>query len=211
MTDDDADEADVRSYLEYAAGRLNCWESPVEIAVRSGSAAEQILAVAHEYHAELLVMSTHGRSGPGRWLYGSVADDVLRTADVPVVLLPPGAQLAAEAERSLRILVPLDGSALSEAALGPACQWAERLGAELVLMQVVEWPPLPVADGAEFLTMNPDKLLAQSDEYLAGVVRCLRSEKTPIRCRSVLGPPVASTIPMFRSCRSPRGGHSWLA
>jgi nucleotide-binding universal stress UspA family protein len=170
--------ADVQSYLRYAAGRLNYSGVPVETVVAHGAAATEILRVARQYGAELLVMSTHGHSGPGRWLYGSVADEVLRGANIPLVLLPPAAQPELTDTRPLRILVPLDGSSLGEAALGPARDWAERLGADLILLQVLD-PEAKVAGAAQYL------------DEVAG--RC-RSDSLRVVCRALPGRPVPSTI-----------------
>jgi nucleotide-binding universal stress UspA family protein len=195
MSDEDGDdESDVRSYLHYAAGRLNYSGVPVETLVRRGDASAQILAAAHQYGAELVVMSTHGRSGPGRWLYGSVADEVLRSVGIPLVLLPPAAQPELAEGRPLRILVPLDGSALSEAVLGPARDWAERLRAELVLVQVVLWPPYTFGEGAELLVLDSDEMRVQAEQYLAQVAAQWRTDKLTIHCRALLGRPIASTI-----------------
>lgn len=52
-----------------------------------GIAAENILDVAQKRAANLVVMSTHGRSGIGRWIMGSVADRVLRASRIPVLLI----------------------------------------------------------------------------------------------------------------------------
>jgi nucleotide-binding universal stress UspA family protein len=195
MGGDDADaEADVRSYLHYAAGRLNYSGRPVETALRHGDTSTQILAVAHECGAELLVMSTHGRSGPDRWLYGSVADELLGRAGIPLVLISPAAQPELAEGRPLRILVPVDGSDLGEAVLGPARDWAIRLQAELLLVQVVLWPPYTYGDGAELLVLDPNEMQAQAEQYLAEVAARWRTDKLMIRCRALLGRPIASTI-----------------
>jgi nucleotide-binding universal stress UspA family protein len=65
----------------------------VEHRLEDGDAAKQILAVAADIHAGVIVMGTHGRSGLGRMLLGSVAEKVLRGASCPVltVRLPSGA------------------------------------------------------------------------------------------------------------------------
>jgi len=55
--------------------------------VRSGGVADGILASAEEHGVDLIVMSTHGRTGLGRWMFGSVADRVLRGAEIPVWLV----------------------------------------------------------------------------------------------------------------------------
>lgn len=49
--------------------------------------ADAILSMTGELAADAIVMSTHGRGGVRRWVYGSVADKVLRHADVPVLLI----------------------------------------------------------------------------------------------------------------------------
>lgn len=51
------------------------------------SPAAGILRTAREMETDAIVMSTHGRVGVSRWLFGSVADEVLRQADVPVVIV----------------------------------------------------------------------------------------------------------------------------
>ncbi len=55
--------------------------------VEGESVAMQIINVAEAQNVDLLVMSTHGRGGLGRWVYGSVADRVLRHADIPIMLI----------------------------------------------------------------------------------------------------------------------------
>ncbi len=57
------------------------------VAVRQGDVADEIIRYCGEVGRTLVVMSTHGRSGLGRWVYGSVADRVLRYGDVPVLLV----------------------------------------------------------------------------------------------------------------------------
>ena len=57
--------------------------------VRSGPADEQILTAVTESRARLLVIATHGRSGIGRWMYGSIAGRMLHDAPVPVVAVGP--------------------------------------------------------------------------------------------------------------------------
>jgi nucleotide-binding universal stress UspA family protein len=52
-----------------------------------GRVAETIIDYANRHSVDLIIMATHGRSGLSRWAYGSVADKVLRGADVPVLLV----------------------------------------------------------------------------------------------------------------------------
>lgn len=75
-------------WREIAARRS---ERPVHSFVRTGSAAEQVTAAARERSADLLVVATHGRTGLARLVLGSVAEQVLRHAPCPVLVVRPGA------------------------------------------------------------------------------------------------------------------------
>lgn len=61
----------------------------VEANVWYGSAAATIIEAAQLYKPDLIVMSTHGRSGLGRLIFGSVAESVLRGTTVPILLIRP--------------------------------------------------------------------------------------------------------------------------
>jgi nucleotide-binding universal stress UspA family protein len=61
---------------------------PIRTVVTFGAPPELIVTVAQEQQVDLIVMSTHGRTGFSRLVYGSVAEAVLRGAHLPVLLLP---------------------------------------------------------------------------------------------------------------------------
>lgn len=54
---------------------------------RLGKAADAIVSYAAENEIDLIIMASHGRSGPSRWTYGSVADKVLRSTCVPIMII----------------------------------------------------------------------------------------------------------------------------
>ncbi len=54
-----------------------------------GNAPEQILDFATKNGADLIIMSTHGRSGPSRWAFGSTSEKVVRSSPVPVMVVRP--------------------------------------------------------------------------------------------------------------------------
>lgn len=56
---------------------------------KAGPVPEMILDVAEETHADMIAMSTHGRTGVSRWLMGSVADKIVHHAHIPVMLIHP--------------------------------------------------------------------------------------------------------------------------
>lgn len=60
----------------------------IETHVAMGAPPEAILKVAREKKADLIVLSTHGRSGFERLLYGSVAEAILRGSHIPVLMIP---------------------------------------------------------------------------------------------------------------------------
>ncbi len=74
-------------YLTDICKRHQCPEIAPHIVVEMGLAAETIIEYARSHAVDLIVMATHGRSGLPRWVYGSVADKVLRGANVPVLLV----------------------------------------------------------------------------------------------------------------------------
>jgi nucleotide-binding universal stress UspA family protein len=55
--------------------------------LRVGSVADVILGVAEELQVDVIAMSTHGRTGPARWLLGSIAERVVHSSKVPVLLI----------------------------------------------------------------------------------------------------------------------------
>ena len=145
-------------------------------------AESAILEATADEDVSLVVMSTHGRGGLGRFIYGSVADTVMRHAPVPVLTVPPHGLDEWPAEQPIKILVPLDGSALSRAALAPACDLADVLGGSLVLASVVTFPSYSMyAEGYAFVEPDPnDNLQIQTRHYLEEIAVELRTETRPV-------------------------------
>ena len=78
------------SYLQKIASKLEKKGINVKVRVSEGNPAEEIIKFSKENKIELIVMSTHGRSGFSRLVFGGVADKVLRQTEVPVLLRPAG-------------------------------------------------------------------------------------------------------------------------
>jgi nucleotide-binding universal stress UspA family protein len=139
-----------RSYLRAIQARLRDGGTRLASAVTlTGKAGPALAQYVQEMGIDLVVMSTHGRGGVRRAWLGSVADYLIRTLEVPVLLVRPGESepRPARPAASGQILVPLDGSPLAEEALGPAIALARAWDAELALLQVVR-PVLLSADPA---------------------------------------------------------------
>lgn len=149
---------DAGSYLEAIAKARATEGVNIDTVVIEGDAATAIVdAAAHEV-SDLIVMSTHGATGLQRLMYGSVTEKVLRHA--PCALLA-----VRSAEIPTNMLIPLDGSPLSEAILPIAVGVAASFGAQLTLTRVQdphdapnrgELEPLRVLDRELFNQLQND-------------------------------------------------------
>jgi nucleotide-binding universal stress UspA family protein len=130
---------EAQRYLHEVADGLTARGFQVETATPYGdSPAEWIDREGGLRQCDLIVMTTHGRTGPGRWWFGSVSEAVVAHTPVPVLLdrswQPSQRELLLGDDPAL--LVPLDGSTFAESALQVAATMAENLGARLVLVCV---------------------------------------------------------------------------
>jgi nucleotide-binding universal stress UspA family protein len=82
-------EIEAEAYLKTEVAKLSKEGAKVTSIMREGPIPEMILKVADEVHADVIAMSTHGRTGMQRWLMGSVADRVVHYSHIPVMLIHP--------------------------------------------------------------------------------------------------------------------------
>lgn len=114
----------------------------VEYAQTNGiTAGPAIVDYLEQYPHDLVIMGTHGRRGFKRWLMGSVAEEVVRFAPCPVITLKE--DWVGSLADVKRILVPLDFSLASAPALARAHAMADRFGASLEILHVIQPPPYP--------------------------------------------------------------------
>ena len=128
-----------------------------------------ILFAAESRQAGLISMSTHGRTGVGHALLGSVAEAVLRKCDVPVLLTRAGRQEGQEGDAGFeRLLVALDGSRLSEVSLDVLEREIVGKNAEIELVRVVpRHAPLTMPGLAgESAPQARDELVRETDRYV---------------------------------------------
>lgn len=120
--------------------------SALETAVVRGQPDEAILDYADEYGVDVIAMGTHGRTGFGRYLAGSVTEAVVRHAEVPVLTVR---QTAASQEADYdEVMIPTDGSAAAGAAVEHGLAVADRTGARVHAVNVVNVNDL--ATGADY-------------------------------------------------------------
>jgi nucleotide-binding universal stress UspA family protein len=88
-------EIQAKNYLNEMAERLKAEGIAVETDVADGLPADEILSYAEEKGVDLIVMSTHGRTGVSRWFSGSVVEKVVSQSLIPVlVVTPPGCRIS---------------------------------------------------------------------------------------------------------------------
>ena len=127
----------MRVYLEKKAEELQALGLKATVAIGYGDAADGIVNFSEKNDIDLIVMCTHGRSGITRWITGSISSKVIQESYTPLLLIKTGAmQTEFLAEELCEILVPLDGSKYSEAALPYATNIANKLNCEIVLLRV---------------------------------------------------------------------------
>ena len=76
-------------YLNVVKERLAKKGMVAQVRVEIGHPADRIIDYARQNGVDLIAMSTHSRSGAGRWLFGSIADKVVRATEKPVLLIRP--------------------------------------------------------------------------------------------------------------------------
>ena len=151
-----ADPAAAKAYL---AGIRQRFEGlSVEIHVHTDAISDvskSIAEHAHEFASDLVLMSTHGRGGLRKLLFGSIAQQVVALR-VPVLLVHPSETQPPPSPSGGPILVPLDGTEVREGALAAAVALSAACGSRLELLMVV--PTLETLSGPE----NASRILLPS-------------------------------------------------
>lgn len=131
-------------YLDSVAERVaDSAGGEVTTGVHSGRVVETLTAEMAKLNVDLVVMATHGRGVLSRAWLGSVADRFMREAQVPVLFVRPteGEAPPPETETAFEtLLIPLDGSELSESALEHATEFGALFGSAYHLTRIVAYP-----------------------------------------------------------------------
>jgi nucleotide-binding universal stress UspA family protein len=169
-------------YLDMVSAQLPV-SAPVRTAVRHGDAASEIVAAASAEEIDLIVMTTRGRTGFARGLLGSVADRVVHSTPLPILLVRSDVSAGMDAPLApfKNVIVPLDGSKRAEAALEHAEAIARAYRATIVPMKVVQPPTLAYSAGPNvwsgtFVNELDQALSADALKYVKGVASRLKRE-----------------------------------
>ena len=124
-------------YLETQAAPLRASGISVACSVETGSPAAAIIAVAERHQAAFIALASHGYSGLRRWANGSVAEQIIKSTDVPVLLARIAKEPSATPASLRRVLVPLDGTAYTRYALEHGIAVAQGAQSELIILETV--------------------------------------------------------------------------
>jgi nucleotide-binding universal stress UspA family protein len=128
------------TYLTKTVEKYAVADVPLTSLLKEGDEAGEIVDTAVSQEIDLIIMSTHGRSGLSRWFMGSITEKVMHQAPCPLLILR-------DSTLPEHILITLDGSELAETALLPGLTLAAGIGADVTLLQVLEGSsPQPDAD-----------------------------------------------------------------
>jgi len=162
---------EAQAYLNTVVTSLRPGAVAVEAHAAAGSAASAIVQYAETNGVDLIVMSSHGRTGSSRWVYGSVAEKVLHHAPCATIIIR--AHVDVPAFQNRKVLVPLDGSPLAERALEPALTIAGAVESDVTLLRVTSGrEPLPESlspsgeDAAAALDTAAAQERAEAEAYL---------------------------------------------
>jgi nucleotide-binding universal stress UspA family protein len=131
-------------YLEDLAERIGRNGVGIQERIVTGEASREIVAEARRSRADLIAMSSHSRNGVREWAFGSVAERVLRTTNIPVLVFRGN---LGKSYAIRKILIALDGSEEALEVVGPAAELAAALGSSVVLVHVGKHipPSMPLA------------------------------------------------------------------
>lgn len=155
------------------------WRTP------RGSALEAIISLAEAERADLLVLGSHARTGVKRWVLGSTAEKIIRHSQIPVLLIAAGVTPTnwreMEPPEFRTVVVPLDGSEFSEAAL----RFPEILSCQPEAIHLVQATDIPAFIPRDLLDAEVvAEMMQRSHDYLAEVVTRRKLIAHEVTCRS---------------------------
>lgn len=137
--------AEAKTYMSNTVTRLQRVGLSAEHVLLEGSAAERIIEFARRHEIDLIVLSSHGRSGLSGWNVSSVVMKIILRAYLPLMIVrayQPSIGALTEL-RYRRLMLPLDCSRRAECVLPPATNLARFYDSELLAVHVVSEPQMP--------------------------------------------------------------------
>lgn len=152
-----------RAQLREELDRLRATEVRVIEIFRNGKPHEVLLESATEWHARLLILSSHGRGAAERWMLGSVAEKVAESAPVPTLIVRDSSPFTRWicCRKRLRVVIGADASERTEAALRWVA-WLRQIGSCHVVVAHLQTTPAPVGPCDAATSSVPLEMRARS-------------------------------------------------
>jgi nucleotide-binding universal stress UspA family protein len=190
------DRGSERGYMAALAQRVAQESSAmVDTALLEGEIASALQRYAQEIEADAVVLSTHSRTGARRAWMGSVAEGLIRAGSMPVLVIH--AEEAAEVGPPLHIehvLIPLDGSELSESIIAPAVELASACDARITLLHVLPTRHPNPGGMVPALPEQWTQALEEGETYLEAVADRIRSRGLRVDTMVMAHPKPAEAI-----------------
>jgi len=192
---------EARQYMDQLLKRVRRLNVPVDIQIEEGRAAEQILGFVRRHPVDFVILASHGTHGLAEWSLSSTATKVVSCTYSSFIIVPatPDYQHAVQESCVRRILVPLDDSPRSLAALPLAVRIARQQQAELILAHAVEpasfhhYSGVPHGD-RKLVDSALSILESVAQDYFRQVVERLKGEDIDV---SVIVTPSPSAIELI--------------
>lgn len=196
---------ELRSFVEeHVAPRLREGKQ-LERILLLGTPGHEIIKLARDQDADLLVMGTHGFSGARKALFGSTLQGVLRRAHVPVLAVPIVDHREAGIQAPLisngPVLAPVDFSPESGAAARAAAGLAGALGLPLTLLHAIEEPHREAVRGEHGIARRHRKAVADPAALMSELAASLGAD-VAIATHIVDGEPAEQIARLAREKRS---------
>jgi len=202
----EAQRTQARAYLDDVVHRLreagaSCVTCAVmeDVVPEKESVSEAIRADVLKTGADLVVMTSHGRGPIARFWLGSIADKLVRTLHVPVLLVRPAEDAPApdlkQGATPKHLLLALDGTSLAEGIVEPALAIGKAVNADYTLVRVIQpaWPlshPLKAAGSLQEPSLSWDaakkideRNRQNAESYLETVAKRLRADGASVQTR----------------------------
>lgn len=177
-------------YLESVAQGLKAQDLPVELSAPHALADVAILREIAVQGADLVVMASHRQPNRQHEIVGSIAQSVLSSSPVPVIVLRVEEHVhPSPRPHAPEILVPLDGSAFAETVLPFAVDLAQALHWSLTLLRVLPEPGQPGFVPERYLDEE-----AEAVSYLVNTASSLRKKGVKVRTDAKAGPPARTIL-----------------
>jgi len=184
------DAKESESYLTNVANKINETGVEANIEVVAGKPSEVIVKTAERLDVDIIAVATRRVSSLARSVLGSVTDTVLHNTATPVLIANPDALIVSESSPDVpaSLIVPLDGSSLSERVIPTAVEFAKACGAEVVFLRVLQRAFSGSNDPAT------KELHKQCVEYLDAHVKSATEQGAKARSVATSGVPAAEIM-----------------